>query len=310
MEIISGSQNIARPLPFPIVTIGNFDGIHLGHQSIFRQVVQKARENNGTAVVFTFEPHPVKVLVPEKSPHLLTSFNRKMGLIEECEIDQVVYEEFNLDLAGMAAEDFVKTLLVDRLQARQIIVGSGFVFGRGREGSVSTLKCLGETLGFTVHLITPVRVRGEVVSSSRIRALLDAGNVEEAAELLGRPYSVAGSVVEGYQAGNTIGIPTANIEHDGAMAPPRGVYAARVHFDGMDHHGVVNVGFNPTFNRKQLSVEVHIFDFNQQIYGKEIEVRFIRHIRNEITFPSAEALVQQIKKDIQTAKTLFAGQKA
>ncbi|MEC7640851.1 MAG: bifunctional riboflavin kinase/FAD synthetase [Nitrospinota bacterium] len=310
MEIISGSQNIVRPLPYPIITIGNFDGVHLGHQSIFRQVVERARKKSGTSVVFTFEPHPVKVLAPGKSPHLLTSFQRKAKLIAECEIDHVVYEEFNRQLAGMTAEDFVITLLVDRLHAREIMVGSGFVFGRGRAGTVSTLSRMGKKLGFTVHTIKPVEARGEVVSSSRIRALLEAGKVEEAAELLGRPYSLSGTVIAGHQMGKDIGIPTANIEHDPALAPPRGVYAVRVFFEGMEHHGVVNVGFNPTFNRDRLSVEVHIFNFNQKTYGKEIQINFIRHIRNEMRFPSADALVQQIKGDIQAAKNLFAEYRA
>ncbi|MFQ5672010.1 MAG: bifunctional riboflavin kinase/FAD synthetase [Nitrospinales bacterium] len=305
MEIISGSQNILTPFSYPIVTIGNFDGIHRGHQSIFRRVVQKAREKNGTSVVLTFNPHPVKVLAPEKSPRLLTSFKQKMRLIADCGIDCVVCEEFDHRLARMPAADFARTLLADRLRAREIMVGSGFVFGRGREGAIADLAKFGEQLGFAVHIVDPVKAGGEIVSSSRIRTLLSAGEVEQAAELLGRPYSLSGPVVEGRRAGKNLGIPTANVRPDEDLSPPRGVYAVRVFLDGEEHSGVVNVGFNPTFNGKRLSVEVHLFDFNRQIYGREIDVRFIRRIRGEVAFSSTDALVRQIEQDIQTAKTLL-----
>lgn len=308
MEIISGSQNILARLPYPIVTIGNFDGIHRGHRSIFLRVAQRAREKNGTAVVLTFNPHPVKVLAPERCPHLLTSFKQKMRLIADCEIDYVVCETFDRRLARMPAADFAKSLLADRLHAREVMVGSGFAFGRKREGRVADLTTFGEQLGFSVHIIDPVKVGGEVVSSSRIRSLLNAGGVERAAELLGRPYSLSGPVVAGRQAGKQIGIPTANVRPEEDLAPPRGVYAVRVFFDGREHPGVVNVGFNPTFDGKHLSVEVHLLDFNRQIYGKEIDIRFIGRIRGEIAFPSTDALVRQIEQDIQTARTLLTEQ--
>lgn len=306
MEIITGSENIIGRLSYSLVTIGNFDGVHVGHQSIFRQMAQTARKKNGTAVVFTFEPHPVKILAPEKNIHLLTSFKNKMQRIAECGIDQVVCEKFDRQLADMPARDFVKILLVDRLQAREIWVGSEFVFGRNRQGTVSSLKQMGEQSGFIVHIIDPIKAKGEVVSSSRIRALLVAGKVEEAAELLGRPYSLTGPVIKGHQTGNANGFPTANIKTDVNMLPAKGVYAAQIFLDGATHHGVVNIGINPTFNRNQLSVETHILDFNQSIYGKEIEVNFIRRIRSEIAFPSADALARQIRKDIQNARAIFA----
>jgi len=305
MEIIPGSQNILAPLPHPIVTIGNFDGIHRGHRSIFRQVVQRAHETNGTAVVLTFQPHPVTVLAPEKHPRLLTSFEQKMRLIADCGIDYVICEPFDHRLAGMPAAEFAKTLLADRLHAREIMVGSGFAFGRKREGSITDLTQFGEQLGFAVHVVDPVKADGEVVSSSRIRSLLNAGEVQHVEELLGRPYSLSGPVVEGRQVGTHLGIPTANIRPDEDLALPRGVYAVRVFLDDAAYPGVVNVGVNPTFAGERLNVEVHLLDFNRQIYGREIDIHFIRRIRGEIAFPSPDALVRQIEKDIQTAKTLL-----
>lgn len=307
MNVIIGSENIAAPMAYPVVTIGNFDGVHLGHQTIFREAARMARENRGTSVVLTFEPHPVKILAPEKTPRLLTPFKKKMERILKCGIDRVVCETFDRQLAGLSAQDFVKTLLVDRLQAREIIVGAEFSFGRDRLGTVSVLKQMGQSLGFGVHIIDPIKIKGEVVSSSRIRALLQAGKVEDAADLLGRPYSLAGLVVQGQQTGNQIGYPTANIQMDVHLIPAQGVYAAWVLVDGVPRQGVVNIGFNPTFQRNRLSVEVHILDFNRQIYGEEIEAEFVRRLRDEIAFSNADALVCQIQKDIQTArKTLFA----
>lgn len=309
MEVIIGSKNVVGPVSYSVVTIGNFDGVHVGHQSIFRQVIRRAREKSGIAVVLTFEPHPVTVLAPKKQPHILTPFSKKAKYIESCGIDRVVCEEFNRQLVEMPAQDFAATVLADRLQARQVVVGAGFSFGQGRKGTVSTLAEMGKKLGFSVHLTDPIKMHGSVVSSSRIRRLLDEGNVEEAGELLDRPYTISGAVVKGQQRGNTLGFPTANLEPGSNVIPAQGVYAILVDINETSYRGLVNIGHNPTFGQEPLSIEAHILDFNQQVYGKEMEISFIRRIRNEIAFSSADALASQIHKDIQTAKNIFAGSK-
>jgi riboflavin kinase/FMN adenylyltransferase len=307
MEVIIGSKNAVGPVRYAVVTIGNFDGVHLGHQGIFRQAVRMAREQGGVAMVLTFEPHPVTVLSPKKQPHILTPFSKKMRYIEACGIDRVVCEEFNRQLVEMSARDFAAVVLADRLQARQVVVGSGFSFGQGRKGTAATLEEMGRKLGFGVCLVEPIAMQGSVVSSSRIRRLLDAGNVEAAADLLGRPHAISGPVVEGRQRGNTLGFPTANLEPGEQVIPSQGVYAVLAETGGATYRGVVNIGRRPTFGREPLSVEAHLLDFNQRIYGKELEIAFIRRIRGEIAFASAEALASQILQDVQTAKSILAG---
>jgi riboflavin kinase/FMN adenylyltransferase len=305
MQIIRGTKHIPDPGPYPVMSIGNFDGVHLGHQIIFRRVAEIARENNGTGIVFTFEPHPLKIIAPEKAPPLLTSFRKKMELIEACGIDQVICADFNQSFADQQPREFAENILVGKIGVKEIVVGYDYAFGRGREGTIAYLKKMGEELHFKLHVIDPVEFEGHRVSSSYVRELIEEGDVVRAHDFLGRYYSIRGPVVHGHKTGRGIGFPTANIDTSKVQIPGTGVYAVYVTSEKVVYSGVVNIGFNPTFNRDRLSVEVHIFDFGDTIYGEEIEVIFIERIRGEIQFQSAEDLVAQIQKDIATAKTIL-----
>jgi len=306
MKIIRGVKNISNSIPYPVVAIGNFDGVHVGHQILFRKTAQLAKKNRGTAIAFTFEPHPLKILAPDKVPPLLTTFRKKMELIEECGIELVICADFTRQFSDQRPREFAHDILVKRIEAREVVVGFDYAFGRGREGTVRYLNQMGNEYGFCTHIIDPVRLNGHLVSSSYVRELIEDGKVEAAGEFLGRHYSIPGPVVEGYKTGQKIGFPTANLDTSRVKIPGIGVYAVSIKHQGTKYNGVVNVGFNPTFNRDTLSVEAHIFDFEGKIYGQEIEVIFIRRIRSEVKFKSADQLVEQIKKDIQAAKKILA----
>ena len=306
MKIVRGTKNINGPFPYPVITLGNFDGVHVGHQIIFRKAAEIAQEKKGTSIAFTFEPHPLKIIAPDKVPPLLTHFHKKMELIEACNIDNVICADFTRKFADQRPRDFSKDILKEKIGAREIVVGFDYAFGRGREGTISYLKKMGEEFGFTVNVVDPIQIDGLTVSSSHVRELIEAGNIESARKFLGRYYSIFGPVVSGYKTGQAIGFPTANIDTSKVQIPGTGVYAVRVIYQKTSYDAVANIGFNPTFRRDRLSVEVHIFDFSQTIYGKEIEVEFISRIRSEIEFKSKSDLVVQIKKDIEQAKTILA----
>ncbi len=305
MKIIRGSRNIREEIKNPVLTLGNFDGVHAGHQTIFRNVTLRSKEINGTSVVFTFEPHPLKIIAPDRCPPLLTSFHKKMELIQEAGIDMVICADFNRKFADQHPREFAENILYKRVRAREILVGYDYTFGRGREGTIAYLKKMGNEFGFKVNVVDPVKVDGNLVSSSLIRELIEDGKVEQAALFLKRAYSIKGKVIAGHKKGTVIGYPTANIDVHHELIPHTGVYGVRVVYEGISYDGIVNVGFNPTFNRDSLSVEVHIFDFNHDIYGKEIEIAFIGRIREEIAFNSAQELVEQIGQDVERAKDIL-----
>ncbi|NIQ00024.1 MAG: bifunctional riboflavin kinase/FAD synthetase, partial [Nitrospinaceae bacterium] len=286
MKIVRGTKNVAGPLPYPVVAIGNFDGVHRGHQIILRKAAEVARQNRGTAIAFTFEPHPLKIIAPDRVPPLLTTFRKKMELIEACGIDQVICADFTQQFSEQQPRDFAKNILVDRIGVKEVVVGFDYAFGRRREGTVYYLQKMGEEFGFVTHVVDPIKINGHLVSSSYVRDLLEEGNVKSAKEFLGRYYSLAGPVVHGTKTGGAIGVPTANLDTSKVQVPGTGVYAVRVRHRDRGYDGVANVGFNPTFNRDRLSVEVHIFDFHERIYHEEVEVAFIERIRDEIAFQS------------------------
>ena len=305
MRIIRGTKNITDPIPYPVMAIGNFDGVHVGHQTLFRKAAELALAHEGTSIAFTFEPHPLKIIAPGKVPPMLTHFKKKRELIESFGINMVICADFTRKFADQQPRDFSKNILFEKIAVKEIVVGFDYAFGRGREGTIPYLKKMGEEFDFQVHVVEPFKLDGHTVSSSHVRELIEAGQVETASQFLGRDYSIIGPVVAGYKTGQAIGFPTANIDTSKVQIPGTGVYAVRVIYKNESHDGVANIGFNPTFNRDRLSVEVHIFDFNQVIYSKEIEVRFIARIRSEITFKSADDLVVQIKQDIDKAKNLL-----
>lgn len=307
MEIIKGIQNLKRPFRNPVVTLGNFDGVHLGHQRIFERVKEDASKIHGEGVVITFEPHPLKVLAPEKFLPLLTPFRKKMMLIEESGIETVLCIEFSLTFSQISAAEFIETILLEKVKVKKVIIGYNYHFGKGQRGDAQTLKEAGKVFSFEVEVVEPLRVGQTIVSSSKIRALIERGEVEEASKLLGRDYPIIGKVVEGEKRGQALGFPTANLDISGELYPKAGVYAVEVVWHQRRFNGLANIGSNPTFStqigrrEERFSLEVHILDFNQKIYGKEIEVRFKKRIRDEVRFESPSLLIEQIKKDIRYA---------
>jgi riboflavin kinase/FMN adenylyltransferase len=310
MEIILGIDHLARSLTNPVVTLGNFDGVHLGHQKIFERVKQEASRMRGEAIVITFEPHPLKVLSSKHTAALLTPFRKKMMLIEESGIKTVLCIQFSSAFARITPFDFIKNVLVEKVQARKVVVGYNYHFGRQKKGNVRILENAGKLFKFEVEVVGPLEIDHTIVSSSKIRELIKGGEVEQAAKLLGRDYLIIGKVVSGSKRGHTLGFPTANLEISEELYPKTGVYAVEVVWDQKKFNGLANVGFNPTFMMGQkgraqkgiFSVEVHILNFDSEIYGEEIQVNFKRRIRDEIRFNSSFQLIEQIEKDIRWAK--------
>jgi riboflavin kinase/FMN adenylyltransferase len=306
MDVITDLQRFPPSLPRPIITIGNFDGVHLGHQTIFRTLRERAREIDGTSVVLTFDPHPLKILAPEHCPPLITPTPKKLSLVQACKLDVVVCLPFTPELANLTPVAFVEDVLVGVFGTEEIYVGYDFAFGKGRQGTISLLQQLGGRYGFRVCMVEPIAVEGKVVSSSIIRQWVKQGQVDEAALLLGRLYSLRGIIVEGYRKGRELGFPTANVHSRYELIPNRGVYAVLVDWQTQRYEGVANIGYNPTFGRTQLSIEIHLFDFDQQLYGETVEVYFVKKIRDEQAFPSVADLVRQIGQDVDAARTLLA----
>jgi riboflavin kinase/FMN adenylyltransferase len=292
-----------------VTTIGNFDGVHLGHQAILGRVCQRARELGGQAVAVTFNPHPVKVLRPEVNMPLLNTQDQKLQLLSDSGLDAVVVLPFTRKFAALPARVFVREYFCERLQAREVVVGHDYCFGRGREGNIDLLKEMGEIYGFTVQVVWPVEVDGAVVSSSLIRALLRLGKVTEAGRLLGRPFAVAGRVVQGKGRGaKLLGVPTANLLTANELLPASGIYAVWVRRGAAILAGVANIGTCPTFDNTELSLEVHLMEFSGDIYGESLEVQFVNRLREEQRFPSVEALATQIHADIAAARRILAVQ--
>jgi riboflavin kinase/FMN adenylyltransferase len=305
MILITDLKNIQKRFDNSILTLGNFDGLHLGHQELVRMIIHRAREVGALSMVVTFRPHPLKILAPEKCPPLISIYEEKIRLFERLGIDVLVKIPFTLEFAAMAPEDFVKDILCRTLGAKEIFVGYNYRFGRGREGDIQKLRTLGERYGFTVREIEQIAVDGEVISSTKIRTLLLDGDVEHAAKLLGRTYAITGIVVRGDGRGKGLGYPTANIAPKHAIIPADGVYAVRLVVRERVYDGIANIGMRPTFNKKVLAIEVHVFNFSEDIYGEDISLYFLKKIREEKKFKSAEALVTQIKSDIEAAKDIL-----
>lgn len=310
MILITDLKNIQKKFDNSVLTLGNFDGLHLGHQELIRMIIERARELGALSMVVTFRPHPLKVLAPEKCPPLISIYEEKISLFEKLGIDVLVKIPFTLEFSTMSPEDFVRDILCNTLGAREIFVGRNYRFGRGREGDIQKLRSLGEKYGFTVREIEQIAVDGEVISSTKIRTLLKQGDVEHAAKLLGRTYAITGIVVRGDGRGKGLGFPTANIAPKHTIIPPDGVYAVRLVVRERAYDGIANIGMRPTFNKKALAIEVHVFDFNEDIYGEDISLCFIRKIREEKKFKGPEALVSQIRADIEVAKEILASHPA
>jgi len=271
-------------------------------------VREEASKIDGEGVVITFEPHPLKVLAPEKFLPLLTPFRKKMVLIQKSGIQTVLCIEFSLAFSEIPPSEFIKSILVEKIKVREVIIGYNYHFGKGQEGDAQTLKHEGKVFGFEAEVVEPFRIGQTIVSSSKIRELIQIGEVEGASRLLGRDYPIIGKVVEGAKRGKTLGFPTANLEISDELYPKAGVYAVDVEWRQQRFSGLANVGSNPTFfsdqdgKAKSISLEVYILNFDRNIYGEEIQVNFKRRIRDEVRFESSSLLIEQIKKDIQWAQ--------
>jgi len=302
MEILLGVDQIKKPFVNPVVTLGNFDGVHLGHQRIFERLKNEAAKIRGEPLVITFEPHPLKILSPRHCPPLITPFKKKMLLIEEMGIDKVICIEFSLAFAEISPFEFVRDFLAEKINTKKVIIGYNYHFGKGKSGDAETLKKICKRFNIEVDVMEALIVDHIIISSSKIRELIQEGNVEKASKLLGRDYPIIGKVIEGAGRGNTLGFPTANLEISEELYPKTGVYAVEVLWKNQVFKGLANVGYNPTFHSKTFSLEVHILSFNQKIYGDEIQVNFKRRIRDEIRFDSPSHLIDQIRKDIRWAE--------
>ena len=307
MQIIHYMREIPEDLHDCVMTIGNFDGIHLAHQKIIAQVVKEARKINRKAVVMTFDPHPQKVLHPERVPfYLITTVDEKLALIESLQVDAAILIDFSHEFPKPRPKNSF-AIFYGGNSPRKILIGHDYTFGRGKEGKPEYLRIMGEKLGFGVEVIDAVLMDGEIVSSTRVRQSILKGDVKTAAKLLGRSFTVKGSVIKGFRRGTDLGFPTANIHTDKELIPRRGVYAVKVGLDGEDHPAVANIGFNPTFSNEQLSIEIHILDFAENLYGRELSICFVDRLRDERKFEGPDQLVEQIRKDILRARALLAG---
>jgi riboflavin kinase/FMN adenylyltransferase len=314
VRIVRGSRTLDQPLERCVLTVGNFDGLHVGHQRIIRTVTGRARAQAGQAAVYTFEPHPRKVLQPERAPRLLTTLEQKLELFEAAGVDVAIVEPFDLEFAKLPAERFVREILHERIDPLEVYVGYDFRYGRDREGSMRTLTELGPHLGFAVTIVPEVKLGSRDVNSTRIRELLEAGNVEDAALLLGRPYTVRGRVVEGDRRGRTLGFPTLNLDAENEVLPKPGVYAGRVRFLDAGEppaesvfDAVTNVGRRPTFGASErVLTEAHLLDFEADVYGRRIEITFEHQLRDERRFPDVAALRAQIAADAELARKKLA----
>ena len=306
MDTIWGLGNLGIQASGSAVTIGVFDGVHLGHQAIMRTVRSGAERRHARSVVVTFDRNPDEILKPGSAPVCITTLRQKMALIAAQGMDAAVVLHLDPQLLGTPAEDFVSEVLHNKLRAAEVIVGRNFAFGRGRLGTVDLLRGMGSKLDFAVTIVPPALVEGITVSSTAVRGLISSGRVEKASKFLGRPFVLEGQVVAGDGLGRKLGYPTANIRPaDSQIIPARGVYAVSLRIGKVDARGVANIGARPTFGGASVGMEVYIIGFSDDIYDKDVEVAFLYRLRGEIRFPDSESLVRQIGEDVALAKTLM-----
>jgi riboflavin kinase/FMN adenylyltransferase len=290
----------------PVLALGNFDGLHRGHTKIIERIRRVAAERGATSLVLTFDPHPPRIVRPDKAPPLLMTLDQKLEAFEKAGIQGVAVVRFTHEVSQWEPETFVKTVLVDWLRIGEVWVGADFLFGRNRSGNFSLLRTLGSHYGFRVEKIDPVRYKDFVVSSTRIRRLVAEGRVDEAGALLGRHMFIDGTVVQGAGRGRELGVPTANLQTDNELLPPHGVYATTVTIDGEVRPGVTNIGLRPTFEDvAKTTIEVHVLGFDGDLYGQTVRVGFVQRLRDERRFADVDGLKAQIEADVRRARRLF-----
>lgn len=296
--------NEGRPV---VATIGNFDAVHRGHQAILGTLIARARDIAGLATVITFSPHPQRILFPERAPHLMLTAAQKQQQFEAAGIDVLIVIPFDRQLAALEAEPFARDILATRIGLRELYVGPEFRFGQGRHGDVALLAALGPTLGFTARGVEPVLEAGERISASRIRRELTAGHVETASQLLGRPYSLVGTIVHGEGRGKNMLVPTANLAPENEFLPGHGVYITRFRRGAETIRSITNLGTRPTFGDMRVVVETYLPGFSGDLYGQRVELEFLQWVRAIRRFENPEELLAQIRQDLSAFETYWAG---
>lgn len=305
--IVSTSEKVTKKtLDGCVITIGNFDGVHLGHRYILEQTISTAKLLGTIPVVMTFEPHPYKFFNREEQHYLLLPFEEKYARIRKLGVETIIVTEFTMDFARMSPHEYARRILKELINPSTVVVGHNFTFGRMASGDVSLLKGFGKEYGYNVIIVDPYVIDGKVVSSSKIRQYIRYGQIQEATRFLGYNPYIRGTVVTGTHRGtNVLGFPTANIETAWELLPQRGVYAVRVPRNDAQHYGVANIGLNPTFGGHELKIEVHLLNFNSDVVGEDMTVEFVRKIRDEVRFSSSDDLKRHIAEDIEFAKKVF-----
>jgi riboflavin kinase / FMN adenylyltransferase len=307
VEVIHYPDDLRPPhLVHPVIGLGNFDGLHRGHLKIIERVKRGALERGGSAMAMTFDPHPPRVVRPDKAPPLLMTKAQKLDALHRAGIQCVAVINFTHELSRWDPETFVRQVLVEWLRVAEVWVGANFLFGRDRTGNFSLLRTLGQRYGFRAEKIDPVRYKEFVVSSTRVRRLVSEGRMDEAGGLLGHPYYLDGTVVEGRRKGRELGFPTANLRTENELVPPDGVYATTLSVEGVVHAGVTNIGVRPTFGESERTIETHILKFAGDLYGRHVRVGFVQRLRDERRFDDVDALRAQIEADQRRAERLFA----
>jgi len=310
MQQIEDIEKISSPFTRTVLTIGNFDGVHLGHQYLFHKVLETAQQINGTAVAMTFEPHPMKVIKPDGCPFpLITLYEQKVELLSQMGLDILIVIPFTDVFSQISARHFVQNILVKRIGVKSIVIGNDYCFGKNREGNINLLKKFGNEFGFSVKIVswkTFDNIPQTRISSTAIRKAVMSGNLKLAKQMLGRYYQVQGTVQRGRNRGGAeVGFPTANLNLYDELKPLNGVYAVSVLYQNKNYPAVANIGYAPTFDDKEYTLEIHLIDFSANLYDQTIRVNFIERLRGEKKFNSIEALSKQIKYDIQNAKMIF-----
>lgn len=305
MKIFHGTENANIQKP-TVLTLGVFDGLHLGHQRIMQTVVERAKKVGAVPTAITFDPHPRAVLHPETAPPLLQTLDQRLANFEVLGIEQAIVIQFTREFASQPAEDFLADIVHDRLHAKEVYLGRGFAFGRGRGGNIDLLRQMSTKLGFFADEVPEVRLRGQRISSSKIRELLAEGRVNLVRRMLGRPYGVEGVIIRGNRRGHTIGFPTANLKPHNRVIPKFGVYATATLVEGRWRRSITNIGVRPTFETEaEPSIETYVFDLVQDLYGDVLRVRFLHRIRDERKFNGIDELKAQIEKDTARASNYF-----
>ena len=307
MRVIRHLPDVGSRLSRVVLTLGNFDGVHRGHQAIIERARFQATRHDGQVVVLTFHPHPVAVLAPERASGMIQSLHDRLGTLRGLGVEVVVAQRFSRAFAGLDPEAFVERFLLRSMDLVHVVVGYNVTFGRGRKGTATTLETLGTRLGFGVDAVGPVMGGGDAVSSSGIRHAITAGDVERVESLLGRRHRLRGRVMRGEQRGRTLGFPTANLQlGPRVLVPADGVYAVWVHAGGLVHPGVVNIGVRPTFGELRRTIEAHVLDWSGDLYGSWLEIELVRRLRGELRFVGSEALREAIASDVARARGVLA----